>query len=180
MLKEIKGFPGYLVDKTGNVYSKNYNHTGKIKKLKPTMQNTGYVRVALCKDDSIKYKLIHRLVAESFIPNPENKSEINHKNGIKTDNRVENLEWATRSENQKHAYQILKAYHAPAPLLNKFGKDNPKSKIVLQISNGKIIASFYGGTEAQRKTGISQSNISECCNGKRLYAGGYQWKYKEN
>lgn len=175
----IKDFPDYYVTDTGDVYSRNYNHSGRIKKIKPNLLKVGYFRVVLCKNNKPKSKLIHRIVAETFIPNPNNKSEVNHINGIKTDNRVENLEWATRSENEKHAYRVLKSYHAPAPMLNKFGKNNPKSRIVLQISNGKIIASFYGGKEAQRKTGVFQGNISKCCNGERKTAGGYQWKYKE-
>lgn len=73
---------------------------------------------------------------------------------------------------------MLKRYHAPAQMLNKFGKDNPKSKLVLQIKDGHIVAEFYGGKEAQRKTGIFQANISKCCNGERKTAGGYEWKYK--
>lgn len=175
---QIKDFPGYYITDTGDVYSRNYSHTGRIKKLKPGKTKIGYLNVALCKGNKVKYKLIHRIVAETFVPNYENKLEVNHKNGIKTDNKAENLEWTTRSENEKHAYQVLKRYHAPAPMLNRFGEDNPKSKLVLQIKNNVIIARFWGTKEACRKTGIFQSNISKCCLGKRKSAGGYQWKYE--
>ena len=67
--------------------------------------NNGYSSVDLCKDGTIKKYLIHRLVAEAFIPNPEKKPQVNHINGIKTDNRLDNLEWCTHSENMLHSYK---------------------------------------------------------------------------
>lgn len=69
--------------------------------------NTDYWYIALCKDGGIKYRSIHRLVAIAFIENPENKAEVNHKDGNKKNNLVDNLEWMTRSENLKHRYRIL-------------------------------------------------------------------------
>ncbi len=172
---QVKDFPNYYITDTGDIYSRNYNHTGRIKKLKPKVNKFGYFMVAL---NGSAWKQIHRLVAEAFLPNPENKPQVNHKNGIKGDNRVENLEWATASENVLHRFRVLKQEN-PKSMLGKTGAKYPNVKIVQQIKNGEIINSFYGICEAERKTGISFSNIARCCRGERNYAGGFQWKYKE-
>lgn len=172
-VKQIKDFPNYYVSEQGDVYSRNYNKTGRIKKLINQKQKNGYMAVVL----NNKRLLIHRLVAEAFIPNPDNKPCVNHKNGIKTDNRVENLEWVTSSENNLHAYKIL---GRRPPRLDKKGKKCPFAKIVLQIKDGKILRRFFGAREAERETGIWATEITNCCNNKRNYksAGGYQWKYQ--
>lgn len=173
---QINDFPNYYITDTGDVYSRDYHQTGRVKKLTPRKDKRGYLYVGLCKKSKQQIRKIYRLVAEAFIPNPENKPQVNHKNGIKTDNRVENLEWATQSENMKHRYNVL---GQKGTWFEKTGKNNPFSKIVLQIKDGKVVAEFYGCHEAERITGIKYKHISRCCLGGRKSAGGYQWKYAE-
>lgn len=96
----------YQISSFGRVKSLNYNHTNQPKILKNNLQNTGYLAVSLNFNGKVKTISVHRLVAEAFIPNPDNKPFVNHINGIKTDNRAENLEWCTASENTNHGIKI--------------------------------------------------------------------------
>lgn len=162
-LKQIKDFPGYFVSDVGDIYSL---FGSALFKLKLDLSNNGYLRATLYKDHKRNKKSIHRLVAEAFIPNPENKPQINHKNGDKKDNRVENLEWVTQSENMLHAYSVL-------------GYKGHDPKIVLQIKDNMVIAEFYSACEAYKQTRINRGHICDCCRGERNFAGGYQWKYKQ-
>lgn len=176
---KIKDFPDYYITDMGDVYSRQTkrNPNGRIKKLKLFVGKCGYLRVWLQNDYCKKIKLVHRLVAEAFIPNPENKCDVNHINGIKTDNCVGNLEWNTRSENELHAYRVL---HKKPNIngLGKFGSLHPRHKTVLQIQDGKVVAEFGGVREAARKTSIHFNSIAQCCRGEYKSAGGYVWKYK--
>ena len=105
-VRKIIDHRGYEISDNGDVYSLNYNHTGKRKALKPTYNGTGYLQVHI----DGKWLYIHRLVAIHFIPNPELKKTVNHKNSIRDDNKYSNLEWATHSENIIHGmkYGIIK------------------------------------------------------------------------
>ncbi len=144
--------------------------------LKSALDRRGYSYVILCKNGIKKSNLIHRLIGIAFIPNPENKSQINHKNGIKIDCWVGNLEWMTCSENHFHAFRTgLRISN----LLGKFGKDHHRSKTVLQYDLQDNFITEYGSIrEAERKTSIKHSNISSVCLGSQKTAGGYKWVYK--
>lgn len=172
----IKDFSDYYITDTGDVYSR-HGKLGRFKRLKLELSRFGYYRVRFYSGKKYTHKSVHRLVAEAFIPNPENKPQVNHKNGVRTDNRVSNLEWATASENIKHAFMVL-GNKPNKPWKNKFGSKHNRSRAILQIKNGQIVAEFGSLLEAERETGIDHSSISLCCQHKRHLAGKYEWKYK--
>lgn len=106
--KSIKHYPNYQVSNLGNVRRLNKDYRcPKYRYLKPKLEKTGYLRVCLYENLKPKFHSIHRLVALAFIPNYKNKPTVNHINGQKNDNRVENLEWATYSENELHSIKVL-------------------------------------------------------------------------
>lgn len=170
---ETKFIPGYngaysATDK-GDIISNNYNYSGKVKLMKQ-QTNRGYSAIEIGGD----YHHVHRLIAMTFIPNPENKPQVNHINGIKSDNRVENLEWATISENIQHTYSKL----GRVPYCKgRTGKLDSRSIKVVQInSNDEIVNTYDSISDAQRGSGITKGNISTCIKGKRKTAGGFKWK----
>lgn len=143
--------------------------TGRYLRLEKTWR--GYLRVTLGK---YYRKMVHRLVCEVFIPNPENLPIINHVNGDKTDNRISNLEWCTQSYNVRHAYNVLKKSWGNT---GNTGIKCKLSKHCVMISGNRIVKKFSGASQAERETGISKSSIIQVCNNKRKSAGGYTWKY---
>lgn len=159
--KDIKGYEGlYQVSNLGNVKSLCNNKTRKEKILKPK-QRKGYLYVGLCKNGKVKQYLVHRLVAEHFIPNPNNLPQIDHINTNKTDNRVENLRWVTQKENSNNPLTIDKL-----------------NKPIIQFSkDGELIKKWNSAMDVQRELGIKQTNISNCCKGKLKSVGGYIWRY---
>lgn len=185
--KDIEEFKGnYQVSNTGRVrrikdYSNQYatwNNGYKI--LTARKHSNGYLRVMLSINGKHYDRYIHRLVAQTFIDNPNNYAEINHIDGNKKNNRIENLEWCNRSHNNKHAYQI--GLHT---LNGCYGKKKPVAKIDIRTD---IILDIYESVEcAAKAVGLkSYSNISACCNYaenpqkyKRpvLTCKGYKWKF---
>lgn len=183
--KSVLGYEGlYEVSNFGNVITKQRYVNGprglakrKEHILKSFKSNSGYLRVSLYKNGLEKHFSIHRLVAIAFIPNPENKLEINHINGVKDDNRICNLEWVTKSENEKHAYKT--ALKRPSCGMKGFsGEKNKQSKIIIQCDiHGNEINRFFGSAEASRMTNSEQSSIIRCANGKIKTHHGYIWRY---
>ena len=164
--RDIKNYEGiYEVSNLGRIKSISRNGTIKENRILKPNKVMGYSQVGLQKYGTRKYKKIHRLVAEAFIPNPENKKEVNHKDGNKANNCVDNLEWVTTSENQLHSYYKL--------------KNNIKSVIQLSLNN-EIIKEWESIAKVEQELKISNADICKCCKGKRKTAGGYKWRYKEN
>lgn len=159
--KDIDGYEGlYQVSNHGNVKSVDRHVRQKSSNgeqvriirgrlLKQRIQNNGYYIVWLCKNGVSKVFTVHRLVANAFIPNLSNKKDVNHKNGVKTDNGVYNLEWCSRSENIKHSYNILKHQHW-------------KTKIKCKETN--IV--YDSIRDASRKLGINASSIGNNIHGR--------------
>lgn len=149
----------YSIDTNGTVYG--VNGDAKILFKKPN----GYLQTQIGKGNTY---YVHRLVANTFIPNPENKPTVNHINGDKTDNRVENLEWATYFEQINHAGKYL-------------GSSRGLMKIVqIDKCTGLIVNQFNSIKEASNTTGINYGNISSAVSGRLKTAGGYIWQKQNN
>ena len=179
--KDVVGYEGvYQVSTLGRVRSlertihKNDGTSMLIpsKMIAPVLMNKGYIGATLCKNKIQRIKRVHRLVAQAFIPNPENKPQVNHKNGDKTDNRVENLEWATAKENIRHAFDNgLNGYSEYRCQRAREASAKP----VKCVETGEVFDSL---TDAARKYNIDLGNMSGCVNGYKYKrtAGGYHWQ----
>lgn len=180
--KDINGFEGYYkVSNKGNVisidrYVKNRVDgserfiKGRVMKQTKTKgrsnSDTKYLIVNLRKDGYNKIFLVHRLVAESFIDNPNNLPTINHKDGNKENNCVENLEWCSYSDNNKHALDTMLR--------------RPRGKSILQYTkDGRFLNEYKSASEASRITGLDRGSICHCLTKRRDNYAGFIWKYKQ-
>lgn len=152
----------YQVTDTGIVYSLLYNKTKELKQsnVHKNDPSNPHKRVVLTyHDGSRRKKLVHRLVAEAFIPNPHNKPQINHKDGNKSNNHYKNLEWSTQSENMKHAYYFLGHRAIRQSDKNRKGEQNPAAK--LSIDNINHIKSLAQNKQLSQRKIAKQFNVSQ-------------------
>ena len=155
-MKDIKDYEGlYAITRDGNVWSY------KSKKfLKPADNNgKGYMTICLIKNGKKKTHYIHRLVAEAFIPNPDNLPQVNHLDENKSNNCVENLEWCDAKYNINYGTRI--------------------ERISKPVYCEELNRTFKSGKEAAKELGISNENICNCCKGKLKTTGGFHWRYAE-
>lgn len=164
---KIKGYENYEVTTTGEVINVK---TGRI--LKPGKDGGGYLFVILSKNGIKKNFHIHRLVAESFIPNPDNLPCVNHKDEDKTNNLVTNLEWCDCKYNINYGTRNER--------MAKTMTNGKTSKTILQLrKDGSFVCIWSSVNEVQRQLGYSSGNITKCCNGKYHTAYGFKWCYAE-
>ena len=159
-----------------------------LKPLKWSSTWNWYLKIKVKKENWTRNLIIHRLIAQSFIPNPENKPCVNHINWIKTDNRVENLEWVTYSENMKHAYKTSLHKQTENNFFKrnawrfskwKFWKDSMGAKTIIQYDLlWNIIKEWWSIIDVKRTLWFSKSSISACCRWKYKTSYGFIWKYK--
>lgn len=157
---DVQGYDGvYQVSDRGRVRNAK---RGKLRS--PSLNGKGYLQITLSKRNQRSYPLVHRLVASAFIENPDGKPQINHKNGIKTDNRVENLEWCTMGENLEHRHRVL---------------DQPggRSKAVKCLETG---VTYQSAKAAAAALGLHRSGISQVCEGHQRTTGKLHFVFKED
>jgi hypothetical protein len=165
IFKDIIGYEGiYQISNLGNVkrlYKKKPN--GII--LKPLDNGAGYCQVGLSKNNKSKKHYIHRLLAQYFIHNPNNFPCINHINGLKNDNRIDNLEWCTYSDNNHHAIKTRLRVH-------KKGDDNTQSKKIINIQTGEI---YHSALTLSLNIGVSRTTLHSWLNGNRPNKTNYRY-----
>jgi len=181
--KDIVGYEGmYEVSSFGRVRSLDRRlrngrlHTGSV--LKTRIARNGYELVSMYADGMQKTDTVHRIMAQAFIPNPDNLPQINHKDENKANNAVDNLEWCDSAYNNNYGNHIRRIMETESwkPNLEKALATRPKSVLCLNQS-GDIVSRYESARAAAKELGINPSNISACCLGKQKSAKGFTWKY---
>ena len=180
----VKGFERYTIDRDGTITNTETGHV-----LQAVIGKDGYVRADLYNGHGFhKVLLVHRLVAEHFIPNPDNHPCVNHKDECKYNNDVSNLEWCTYRYNMNYGTakarrrEKMEAFYRSDKIKEIARVNGAKvSKGIAQMTkDGALIQVFKSGKDAARETGINHSHLLECCAGTRKTAGGYIWKYERS
>ena len=178
----IKGFEGlYQISNLGRVYSlrrvDSLNRQKGGNYVSARLTPTGYVIVSLNKDGKRYTKFLHRVVAQAFIRNPDNKPEVDHIDADKTNNVVENLRWVTRTENMNNP--ITHVAMSGNALKNPISGDkNPFSRRIAQYTlDGDFVAEYESAGLAKKATSVGLTSIQRCARGERKSAGGFIWKY---
>lgn len=184
--ESINNFEDYLINDSGDnnksVWSKKSN-----KFLKGRLTPSKYVQICFTVDGVHYFDYLHKLIAEAFIPNSENKPTVNHKNHVRDDNRLDNLEWATYTEQcdeimRENVSKARKGQHNSPKTEFK-----PKGKIIQSEPDGTFVKLWDSAKQIERELGYQQTNISRCCNGGYYEKGkwinvkqhkGYKWSYK--
>jgi len=172
--KDVKGYEGlYQVSNYGRIrgldrmvgYRKGKKRCWKGSIKTPTARKNGYLKINLYKNNMSVTREVQRIVAEAFIDNPMNKEQVNHIDGDKKNNHVENLEWVTQSENVLHSVYVL------GHCIKKVGQYD---------LDGNYIRSFKSVKEAGETTGVARCSISNVIHGRRHKAGNYIWRLEES
>ena len=191
LICELNGFEeyvGYSVTSDGRVFThfKRHDHLYVItsepyKELKPSLSRKGYLKVRLSNSYKKKSASVHRLVALAFLPNPDNKAQVNHIDCNKFNNDISNLEWVTNAENHKHkmahGLNVSKSCdeHYTHVRNYKDGDHHACKKVYQVDDNGNIIAEYKSFRAAAKAVGIDSSGISKVVHGHICKAGGYKW-----
>lgn len=182
--RDVAGYEGeYQVSDAGRVKSLSRELTDRLgrkrkmkeKVLSPGRERGGYQNVFLCSSNGQRNMKVHRLVAEAFVPNPDDKPMVNHIDGDKNNNAASNLEWVTRIENTDHAIRAGLVNHSEnakkATIVNR--------RPVVVLKNGEVIGLFPSVASAAKFTGADIPNICACCRGRKKKAKGYEYRYTE-